>query len=400
MKFLILNVYNTPFVDDLYRRSPGLEERPYLEQLQMHTSKGFHTGDFYSMNLKRLGHEAEDVVINSFTLQQQWATENNFIGHTLVPAVPAHLAVTPLLTAVARRLLPGRVRRALRNMVKVGPASRDKSLDERRYQIVAAQVKSARPDVVINAAMPFTSDALMSQIKRHTRLLIGQTGWPVSKGETHKCYDLILSSLPNFVEELRQQGLPSELFKLGFESSILSRLKTSQKVTAAAFIGALSWAHRERVELLEYLCQRVPMTVWGHSQAGVAPAPESAIGKCWKGLSWGLENYQILADAKIALNVHADFAKDFANNIRLYETTGVGTMLLTDSKKNLADMFEPGKEVVVYRSREECAELIEYYLTHDEERESIASAGQRRTLASHTYYQRMQELLAIVRKHL
>ena len=396
MKFLILNVYNIPFIDDLYRQSPGLEKRPYIDQLQMHASKGFHTGDFYSMNLKRLGHEAEDVIINSFTLQQQWAAENNFIGHTLAPA-PAHLAVAPLLKAVGKRLLPGRVRRVLRNMVKARP-TRDTRLDERRYQIVAAQVKSARPDVVINVAMSFTNDDLMKEIRRHTRLLIGQTGWPVSKGETYKCYDVILSSLPNFVEEFRQQGLPSELFKLGFESSVLSRLKTPQKVTAAAFIGALSWAHRERFELLDYLCQRVPMAVWGHSEKGIPP--ESAIGKCWKGLSWGPDNYQILANAKIALNVHADFAKDFANNIRMYETTGVGTMLLTDSKKNLADMFEPGKEVVAYRSREECAELIEYYLTHDEERESIASAGQRRTLANHTYYQRMEELLAIVRKHL
>ena len=397
MKFLILNVYNAPFIADIYRQSPGLEKRPYLEQLQAHTSKGFHTGDFYSMNLKRLGHEAEDVVINSFTLQQQWAAENNFIGHTLAPA-PAHLDAAPLLTAVAKRLLPGRVRRALRSMVEGESASRHESLDERRYQIIAAQVKSARPDVVINVAMSFTNDDLMTQIRRHTRLLIGQTGWPVSKGETYKGYDLILSSLPNFVEEFRQQGLPSELFRLGFESSVLSRLKTPQKVTAAAFIGALSWAHRERFELLEYLCQRVPMMVWGHADKGIAP--ESAIGKCWKGLSWGPDNYQILADAKMALNVHADFAKDFANNIRMYETTGVGTMLLTDSKKNLADMFEPGKEVVAYRSREECAELIEYYLAHDEERESIASAGQRRTLASHTYYQRMQELLTIVGKHL
>lgn len=396
MKFLIFNAYDPPFVADLYRRNPGLDKRPYLEQLQAHTSEAFFTGDFYSMNLRRLGHEAYDVVINSSTLQQQWAAENDLVDHTLMPAHPAS---APLLTAVARRLVPGRVRRVLRNMVKVGPAGRDMSspeLSRNVAQIVAAQVKRARPDVVINVAMSFTSDVLMNEIRRHTRLLIGQTGWPVPQGRAYNCYDLILSSLPNFVEEFRQQGLPSELFRLGFEPSVLSRLKTPRKVTATAFIGALSWAHRERLELLEYLCQRVPMTVWGYSEKGIAP--ESAIGKCWKGLSWGLETYQMLADAKIALNMHADFAKDFANNIRLYETTGVGTMLLTDSKKNLADMFEPGKEVVAYRSREDCARLIEYYLSHDEERESIALAGQRRTLENHTYYHRMQELLAIVQK--
>jgi spore maturation protein CgeB len=140
------------------------------------------------------------------------------------------------------------------------------------------------------------------------------------------------------------------------------------------------------------------MTVWGYSETALNP--DRPITKCWKGLSWGIETYQVLANAKIALNVHADFANGFANNIRLYETTGVGTMLITDSKKNLDDMFEPGKEVVAYRDREECARLIQYYLSHDKERETISMAGQRRTLENHTYLHRMEELLAIVRKSL
>lgn len=392
MKVFILNAYDPPFIADLYQRNPGLDKRPYLEQLQAHTSEAFFTADFYSMNLSQLGHEAHDVIINSPTLQKQWAAENDLGGHRVAPA---RMTSAPLLQTVATRFVPGKLRRVLRNMVTSRPASRDNGSDE-LSRILAAQIKSTRPDVVINVAMSFTSSALMNEIRPYTRLLIGQTGWPVSQEDSYKCYDLILSSLPNFVEEFRQQGLHSELFKLGFEPSVLSRLKTPRKVTATAFIGALTWAHRERLELLEYLCERVPMTVWGYTESGIAP--NSAIGKYWKGLSWGLETYQILADAKIALNMHADFAKDFANNIRLYETTGVGTMLLTDSKKNLADMFKPGKEVVAYRSREECAELIEYYLNHDEERDSIALAGQRRTLENHTYYLRMQELLAIVQR--
>ena len=391
MKFLILNAYDPPFVADLYRQNPGLDKRPYLEQLQAHTSEAFFTADFYSMNLRRLGHEAHDVVINSPMLQQQWAAENASVERKLARR----------LEGVARRLISGRVRRGLRNMVSARPASRDKrsgelSQPDEMSQVVAAQVKSARPDVVINVAMSFTSSALMKEIRSCTRLLIGQTGWPIAEGESYTHYDLILSSLPNFVEDFRRQGLRSELVKLGFEPSVLSRLKMPRKETATVFIGALTWAHRERLELLEYLCQRVPMTVWGYSE--IAIDPEWAIGKCWKGACWGLETYQTLADAKIALNMHADFAKDFANNIRLYETTGVGTMLLTDSKKNLGDIFEPGKEVVAYRDGEECARLIEYYLSHDEERETIAMAGQRRTLETHTYLHRMQELLAIVRK--
>ena len=86
--------------------------------------------------------------------------------------------------------------------------------------------------------------------------------------------------------------------------------------------------------------------------------------------------------------------------MRLYEATGVGTLLITDWKKNITDMFEPDKEIVVYRTPEECAELVQYYLDHDKEREKIAKAGQERTIREHTYHQRMEELIEIVGRYL
>src|SRR5262249_52968833 len=97
---------------------------------------------------------------------------------------------------------------------------------------------------------------------------------------------------------------------------------------------------------------------------------------------------------------HTDIAGTYASNMRLYEATGVGTMLLTDWKENLKDLFEIGKEVVAYRSHEECKDLISYYLTHDNEREAIALAGQRRTLSEHNYYHRMKDLADAVSKYL
>jgi spore maturation protein CgeB len=82
--------------------------------------------------------------------------------------------------------------------------------------------------------------------------------------------------------------------------------------------------------------------------------------------------------------------------MRLFEATGVGTMLLTDQKDNLHEMFDLGKEVAVYRSPEEGLEKIRYYLSHDAEREAIARAGQKRTLRDHTYAVRMQELIGLL----
>ena len=42
-------------------------------------------------------------------------------------------------------------------------------------------------------------------------------------------------------------------------------------------------------------------------------------------------------------------------------------------------MFDPGSEVVTYRTPEECVEVIDYYLEHTAERETIAGNGQQRT---------------------
>lgn len=78
----------------------------------------------------------------------------------------------------------------------------------------------------------------------------------------------------------------------------------------------------------------------------------------------------------------------------------MGALLITDWKENLHEMFEPGQEVVAYHSPEECAELVQYYLTHDVERKAIANAGQQRTLRDHTYDKRMQEFVDIVQNYL
>jgi len=110
--------------------------------------------------------------------------------------------------------------------------------------------------------------------------------------------------------------------------------------------------------------------------------------------------FRTLAASKIVVNYHGDVAQSYANNMRLFEATGTGALLVTDWKTNLHEMFEIDKEVIAYRTHEECAEMIRYYLEHEEEREQIARAGQQRTLRDHTYYQRMQDLVDIVQRYL
>ena len=140
--------------------------------------------------------------------------------------------------------------------------------------------------------------------------------------------------------------------------------------------------------------RRSPVEVWGYGAAA------SGGPGAYHGEAWGLEMYEVLAHSRISLNRHIDVAEGHANNMRLFETTGVGALLLTESAPNLTDLFALGEEVVAYDDEDDLVEKIEHYLEHDDERIAIAAAGQRRTLGNHTYRQLMVELASILEERL
>jgi spore maturation protein CgeB len=117
------------------------------------------------------------------------------------------------------------------------------------------------------------------------------------------------------------------------------------------------------------------------------------------GEAWGLEMFRLLASARTVLNRHIGAAGQYANNMRLYEATGVGSLLVTDAKKNLPELFEPGREVVTYTGSDELVAQVQRYLADEDARREIAAAGQARTLRDHTYAVRMRELATILEEH-
>lgn len=377
MKFLILNADYPSFLHWLYDQHPGLDQQSYEEQMRARMETLFGVADFYSSNLCKLGHEASTICFNNEFLQRSRARE--------------HKAKTSPKYDWRFRLRRGIV-----------PWLDRVCNDKWMYEILAAQIESYKPDVLLNQAIPWIDARFLSDIKPHTRLLVGQhaANLPplLADDMNFDCYDLVISSFPPTVDFFRQRQIPAELNRLAFEPRVLDYLRPAQNSFDVTFVGNFHQVHSSRVSFLESVCYRIPQTrVWGESVERLSP--DSPIRRCYVGQAWGREMYQILAESKMTLNHHGDIPP-YANNLRLFEATGVGTLLITDWKENLPEMFEPGKEVVVYRSVDECVELIKYHLEHPVEREGIARAGQQRTLMDHTYYRRMQEFVDIVCKYL
>ncbi len=144
-----------------------------------------------------------------------------------------------------------------------------------------------------------------------------------------------------------------------------------------AFVGSVARAHQRtssRLRRLELLRNRY------RTNDVFAPTPAEEVGR-------------IYSQARIVFNT--SIAGDVT--MRDFEGTASGALLLTDSAANgLDELFEIGKEVVVYDDDEDLLRKVDYYLAHDGERKEIAEAGCRRTHADHTYHRRVRHLLEAV----
>jgi spore maturation protein CgeB len=372
MRIQVVDTIYQKAAADVYRRSPGLVDAPYEEQRRALWDAFFGTSDAYVHHLAELGHETDGVIMNCAPLQAAWARE-----HMRLP-LPAGRAV------LGRR---GRW---------AGPSPVMHQL------VLLAQVEKFRPDVLF-VHDPWTlGDGLLRGLRRAGVFLAGQLASRPPGIERLRHFDLMLSSFPHFVDWWRGEGIDAELFRLGYYDRVAERLDTAPDADGRAGVimaGGLSPATYSRATpMLEQLCAAVDVDVWGY--AGGELPPSSPILRHFHGQAWGLDMYRRMAQAAVVVNRHSDAAEGMANNMRLFEATGVGAAVLTEAAPNLHEMFQPEAEMATYSSGEELVAKVQRLVDDDAARVALAAAGQRRTLADHTYAERMRELAGMLEERL
>jgi len=344
---LFLNVCYPAFVADLYRRDPRLAGRSATEQQAAIEATGFGDADFYSHHLQAQGWAAANVLVNAAPVLAAWTRENGGAAAGLDPVV--------------------------------------------------AQVRAARPDVLYLQDLSLASDGFVAAVRPYVRLIAGQIASPLPAVNLRH-FDVLFSSFPHFVARFRAAGIAAHYQPLAFDARVLARLAPAPRDIALSFVGGISPAHGRGLPFLEHLARHTPIEFWGYGAQTLAP--ESPIRARHRGEAWGQDMFGLLARSRITVNRHIDVAENHANNMRLFEATGCGALLVTDYRDNLAELFEIGREVVAYRSAEECAELVGHYRAHPDQAAAIAGAGQARTLREHSYAANMAETAAILRQHL
>jgi spore maturation protein CgeB len=370
MRFVIVNHAYDDFLEWLYRSTPGLEKQTFAFQLTAYYSTLFASSDFYAHALGSLGHKVDEFVVNNINAQRAWMNEQRL--------------------SFPRKWLARLSRR--RNAVHAKPASELSSFD-----FLLEQTRHIRPDAVYNQSVYAFDNAQLNALKQYAGKLVGEhAAMPLPESVDYRLYDLIVSSFPPTIDWLRARGARAELNRLGFDPRVADMVPEMHRDIPASFVGSFLPIHRSRLDLVEAVAWRVTgLTVQGGVSIELPPT-SPLFGRIGPAL-WGREMYALLRRSQITLNHHGDVPA-FANNMRLYEATGMGCLLVTDYKDNLHEMFEPEQEVVTYRDAAECVDKILFYLDERNStiRERIARAGHKRTLQQHTYRARMKHLVELI----
>ena len=351
-KVLFFMPFYPDYLDYFYERRNGISIKSYSEQLRAFEAD--HFGYFYAYvnALNRLGHQAAILIPNCRPLQLQWAREHGV------------------------------------------------AFDDREWTRAVAleQIRRYQPDIFyIGSVFEYYGDYL-GEVKKHARQIVAQMACQLPPDLNLSHIDCIVTSARHFYHDFQKRRLRAEYLESGFDSDVLGSLTRDRTPIELSFVGGLhGGAHSERVRLLRLLSKKTPIKIWGYGLEKGSFFKRNPIEGRYQGRAYGMEMYDILRRSKMTFHCHIDVAGTFAGAQRLYEATGVGTLLITDAKENICEFLEPDKEVVTFSTDDELLEKVRYYATHDREREAIAHAGQQRTLKDHTIQERVKDLLPILK---
>ena len=151
-------------------------------------------------------------------------------------------------------------------------------------------------------------------------------------------------------------------------------------------------ANIERTKLLTLLSEHFPVALYSD-----APLSDAA-GIDYRGtVDYWTQMPKVFYNSRINLNVTMRNIRT-GLPLRMFDIMGCEGFLLTNYQAEIASLFEPGRDLVVYESFDDCLKKAGYYLEHEDERRTIAENGYRKICAHHTYDHRIAEMFEILKR--
>jgi spore maturation protein CgeB len=365
MKVLTLDSYYREMIEQVinrYKVSPN--EFNFLRNESMF----YGTGGSYRHYLQELGHNSVLHIMNA-SIHDIRRSGRLLSRNEFTPYLDAKFTNVPYF--ISSRL------RGIRSISKI--------------------IEEERPDVIFIQDLNYLSSNVLTFIKNTYPkiLLVGEIASRLPTFKILKSYDLILSSLPNIVAHLRSININSQILKLGFDPRIISYLSEAPKIYDVVFIGSFTNVHSLNLPLLKIL-SKLDINFKFFGKVDKNTMIKNDLLNNYGGEAWGLDMFQKLRNSRIVVNRHSKLANGYTNNMRIFESTGVGSLLLTENSVNLSDYFTPFKEVIPYDSLDEIPSLVRNLLDNEKKLSEISRNGRIRTIEEHSYRNRSKLLISLV----
>lgn len=112
------------------------------------------------------------------------------------------------------------------------------------------------------------------------------------------------------------------------------------------------------------------------------------------------ENFvRAYAGATVAINLHREAQgaiPDGACHRRVFEVAAIGVPQLVDARRELAEHFAVGEELLVWSGIEELRARVRQLLSDSHQRDRLAAAARQTAMRKHTYMHRVKALLETV----
>ena len=239
---------------------------------------------------------------------------------------------------------------------------------------------------------------------------VAMTDWQVAIAKVH---DFVATNVEGHVAYFKSKGLrnvrwvhqgfdPASFVITGCESPV-----TGPWYADVGMIGSMGHPlYRTRCERLTRLKKNgFNVKWWGRRLAReIRNVAYFAAGvhTLWAGKEVYAGDFtDVVRHVKIVIGQDADLPAPgrYLSN-RSFSVPGCGGFYLARRTAGIESLFDIDQEVVVFDSDEEMIDKAWFYLTHEELRQRIALAGQKRVLTEYTYKNRMEELFRWVREHL
>ena len=358
--------YN-PIISSFYRRNPHLKKLSYSDHKNALIDYcPVHLNSF-SRCMKRLGHECDEIVYDLESLQKTWAKESN---------------------------------------VSYGSVNWQED-------IMMEQILAYKPELILFQGAPPLSGWLVNRLKEivpSLRKIVVYNGYPLNIKDI-RGIDLMMCASPQIVDQFKKQGVKAELLYYYFDENVTKNLKGNDllnnrflKPIDLSFVGFSGYggagnAHHSRFKFLTELLHSTNISMWlseGNTRdpnlnPDTKPLLQSFPDRTHDGV-FGLDMYNILQNSLLTVNKHTDAKNGNVGNMRMFEATGVGSCLITDSGNNITDLFEPNHEIVTFNSNEDCMQKIDYLLNNKNYARKIGKNALKRVTKYHSLTQRCKEI--------